>query len=142
MDAFEIHIPSNPKYAKIVRCCVEHVGNLCNFPEETCRKITLAVDEAFTNVIKHAYQQKTDRPVILRCAILTDRLEFVLHDTGTAAEPTALKSRDLEDIRPGGLGMHFIHAVMDIVTYQPTENGNQLTLAKYLPRDGDQHAEN
>lgn len=142
VDAFEIHIPSDPKYAKIVRCCVDHVGQLCRFPEEICRQLTLAVDEAFTNVIRHAYQQHTDQPVTLRCAILSDRLEIVLHDRGTAADPASLKSRDLADIRPGGLGMHFIHSVMDIVDYQPSENGNQLTLAKYLPKGGKKHAEN
>ncbi|MCB0299176.1 MAG: ATP-binding protein [Calditrichaeota bacterium] len=141
MDGFEIHISSDPKYAKVVRCGVGHICELCGFPAKTGRAIVLAVDEAVTNIIRHAYSSDHRQKLTVQCSILDDRLEIVLQDSGTAANIETMKSRDLTNVRPGGLGMHFINTTMDIVDYQSNGTaGNQLTLTKYLPKDRDTDA--
>jgi anti-sigma regulatory factor (Ser/Thr protein kinase) len=135
MKAVEIKIPSDPKYLKLVRCGINHLCELCEFSEEVSNAVTLAVNEAVTNIMKHAYFNVRENPIIIKCEILHDRLEIVLRDFGIKADQNKIKSRELDDIKPGGLGVHLIKKSMDIVNYDTSfEKGNQLILAKYLPQ--------
>jgi serine/threonine-protein kinase RsbW len=66
--------------------------------------------------------------------ILDDRLEIILRDFGKKADVKKIKSRKLDDVKPGGLGVHIIKKSMDIVKYDNSlKNVNQLLLVKYLP---------
>jgi anti-sigma regulatory factor (Ser/Thr protein kinase) len=134
MDMVEIRLPSDPKLLKIVRATISHLCEVIGFSAEIQNGVTLAVDEACTNVIKHAYGNQTDRPIIITCKLFGDRLEVVIRDYGQKADLNKIKSRELEDVRPGGLGVHLIRSVMDVVVYDSSPaRGNRLTLAKYLP---------
>ncbi|RMD89254.1 MAG: ATP-binding protein [Calditrichaeota bacterium] len=134
MESVEIKVPSDPKLLKIVRCGISHLCELCGFPKDTTNAVILAVDEAASNIIKHAYKGKKNKPIIVTCRILQDRLEIVLRDFGEKADPKKIKSRELEDVRPGGLGVHLIRSTMDVVIYDNSlKEGNKLTLAKFLP---------
>ncbi|RMF59082.1 MAG: ATP-binding protein [Calditrichaeota bacterium] len=120
---------------KIIRSGIAHLCELCGFPREECNAVTIAVDEAVSNIIKHAYQGRTDKLIVVQFRVLEDRLEIVLRDFGKKVDPKHIKSRRLDDIRPGGLGVHLIKSTMDEVSYDNSVGeGNQLTLAKYLPR--------
>lgn len=134
MNVIEIKVPSDPKLLKIVRCGINHLCEVCGFTREERNAVTLAVDEAGSNVIKHAYQGQKDKPIIVSCQVLEDRLEIKIRDFGKKTDVRKIKSRELEDIRPGGLGVHFIKSTMDVVIFDNSlEDGNQLTLAKFLP---------
>lgn len=135
MDSVEIKILSDPKYLKILRCGVYHLSKVCGFSNTTSNSITLAVSEAAANIIKHAYQNKKDQPIFMNCNILDDRLEIVFKDRGIKADINKIKSRELDDVKPGGLGVHIIQSTMDIVIFDNSlKEVNQLTLAKYLPK--------
>lgn len=134
MDAIEIKISSDPKYLKKVRRKVNQLAKLSGFQKEERYYITLAVNEAVSNIIKHAYHNAKGRPIIIHGFLKEDRLEIVLRDFGIKANSNKIKSRELEDIKPGGLGVHIIKSVMDVVEYDNSiDDGNQLLLAKYLP---------
>lgn len=134
MNTIEIKIPSDPRYLKIVRCGIYHLCQLCGFSDEDGNAITLAVNEAVTNIIRHAYRCEKDRPILINCALLDDRLEIVLRDFGIKPDIKKIKSRDLNDVKPGGLGVHIIKSTMDVVKYDNSvKDENQLTLIKYLP---------
>ncbi len=134
MEAVEIKIASDPKYLKILRSAVYHLSKLCGFSNKEGNALTLAVGEAAANIIKHAYKNEKNKPIFMSCKILDDRLEIRLRDFGPKVDTRKIKSRELEDVRPGGLGVHFIKSTMDVVIYDNSqENGNQLILAKYLP---------
>jgi anti-sigma regulatory factor (Ser/Thr protein kinase) len=60
-------------------------------------------------------------------------LEIVLQDEGAAPNLAKFKSRPLDEIRPGGLGLHFIRESMDVVEFSRKKGKNQLRLVKYLP---------
>ena len=51
---------------------------------------------------------------------------------GEPADPAKMRGRSLEEIKPGGLGLHFIHESMDVVEFSRTADRNQLRLVKYL----------
>lgn len=134
MDEVELRLPSNPKLLKIVRCGIAHLCDICGFSNEEKNQVILAVDEAVSNIIKHTYHGEINKPIVINQRIVDDRLEVILRDYGEKADPNKIKSRDLDDLKPGGLGVHFIKSAMDEVRYDNTVDvGNQLTLIKYLP---------
>ncbi len=131
----DLAIPSDPRLLRIVRLTIMHLTELAGFVEEERKSVALAVDEACSNIIKHAYHGATDRPILIRFQLLDRGLRVLLRDYGRKADLSKIKSRELDDIRPGGLGVHLIRSVMDVVEYDNSlEDGNLLTLEKYLRR--------
>src|SRR5262249_48985236 len=106
------------------------------FPDDECRDITLAVDEALTNVIRHAYQNRHDQPLELTCRGLENGLEFTLLDRGQPVDRARVCARPLEAVEAGGLGTHIIRQIMDCVDYEPMPDCNRLRLVKYLKKIG------
>jgi len=130
----EIKVPSSPQFLKIIRSGISHISELCGFSEEECNALTIAVDEATSNIIRHTYGGNTEQVIVVNFRILDDRLRIVLRDFGEKVDPKKIKPRNLDEIRPGGLGVHLIKSTMDEVHYDNTpEVGNQLVLVKYLP---------
>lgn len=108
---------------------------MAGFGQSDVDHMTLAIDEAAANVIRHAYKHRRDGRVELEILTLPDRMEFILEDSAPRVQPEAIKPRSLDDVRPGGLGTFFIHSYMDKCTFdeQFTE-GNRLIMVKFLPR--------
>ena len=132
-ETIEIKIPSEPKFLKIIRSAINHLSEIAGFSPDETNNITLAVDEACSNIIKHAYCGSTDQPIHVLCNLYEDHIEIVLRDFGKKADINEIKSRKLDDVRPGGLGVHLIKSVMDIVNYDNNfEQGNQLRLVKFV----------
>lgn len=116
---------------------VLHGAIEAGFDERTRYHIELACDEACTNIIEHAYQHQ-DGEIAVKWHIgeRDFRVQFV--DFGTPfdaeTERVALPT-DGETLVAGGLGMHFMHTLMDEVRYESDANGNRVTLMKWLPTD-------
>jgi anti-sigma regulatory factor (Ser/Thr protein kinase) len=131
----EIRIPSDPRMLKIVRAGISHVCSIMGFQRPDRNNIILAVDEACSNIIKHAYKGENNKPIIIIIKINLHRLEINLRDYGEKVDIKAIKSRKLDDIRPGGLGVHLIKSVMDEVIYEDGPDlGNRLHLVKYVKK--------
>lgn len=97
--------------------------------DEVSEVIVLAIDEACTNIIRHAYKGDA-KPFRIEMSRLKKRLRFVLRDYGIPCEKPKIQSRDLDQIRPGGLGVHIIQQVFDLVEYSSQSRGTRLTLEK------------
>jgi anti-anti-sigma factor len=131
---------SNPEMLCLVRATLERATELLHFHETQSRAIVRSVDEALANVIRHAYQGKNGLPIEITCRRLRGNLngtpvtglEILLEDSGVALDPAKLKGRALEDLRPGGLGLHFIHQSMDEVEFSHKNGKNQLRMVKYV----------
>jgi serine/threonine-protein kinase RsbW len=136
-----LELPSNPEILCVVRSAVMRLAEELGFPAEECRGVTRAVDEALANIIRHAYDGRPGKPIELLCRRLQDRtgnkrragLEIVLVDHGAAADRKKLCGRSLDDVRPGGLGLHFIQDGVDVMQYTSQAHKNRLRLVKYLP---------
>jgi anti-sigma regulatory factor (Ser/Thr protein kinase) len=101
-------------------------------PEALVNCIVLAVGEACMNIIQHAYRNECG-DIILEVEKQGDDVTFRLRDFAahkTRAEE--MKSRPLDDIRPGGLGCHLINEIMDEVTLVDCNCGNILQMKKCL----------
>ena len=138
----QLHLASNPEALCLVRATVERAAEVLHFRDFETRAIVRSVDEALANVIRHAYQGKRDMPIEVTCRRLWEKrnekvpagLEIILSDAGIPVNPAALKGRALNEIRPGGLGLHFIKESMDVVEFSRKNGRNFLRLVKNLAR--------
>jgi anti-sigma regulatory factor (Ser/Thr protein kinase) len=131
----ELHITSDPELLTILRAMISRVCQLAGFSQRENSKIVLAVDEACTNIIRHTYKGAKNRPIVIHCKINVAGIEISIVDRGQPANVKEIKPRKLEDIRPGGLGVHLIRSVMDKVEYIPGPRvGNRLYMSKALPK--------
>jgi len=121
---------SDPRVLPVVRAAVGELAVVCGLPEETRHGITLAVDEALANVIRHAYNNRHDQEMELDCQVESDRIVFKLLDCGEAPDPDRICGKPLEDTTPGGRGTHLMKAIMDEMSYESVPGKNQLKLVK------------
>lgn len=94
--------------------------------------LVLALDEACQNVIRHAYGPEAEGDIALAIAREGDQLVFTLTDWAPRIDTSRVKPRDLDDLRPGGLGTHLIREVMDEADFvePPPGCGNLLRMSK------------
>lgn len=126
---------SQPRYLSAIRAMVSNVAQRFGFNETECGQIALAVDEAICNIISHGYDKRDDGRIVVSVwpQERPAGLRLVIEDNARQVDPTSIKSRDLEDIRPGGLGVHIIREVMNEAVYEKRqEGGMRLTLVKHI----------
>lgn len=117
---------------------VGSVAQRFGFSEHEASQLSLAVDEALCNVINHGYKRREDGRIVVCVWPLTDPpgLRIVIEDDAMQVEPTSIQPRDLDDVRPGGLGVHIIREIMDHVEYERREGGGmRLVLEKIVGAD-------
>jgi len=130
-ETVTLTVPSHPKYLYIIRSAVYPLVIEAGFPKKEARRIVLAVNEACSNIIKYAYEGDTTKLIHLRVSFDQQRLLMELTDTGRKPDVSTIVPRKFDEIRPGGLGTHFIGAVFDSVSYDTQrEAGTVLTLMK------------
>lgn len=124
---------SDPRFLSIVRAAVGQIGMVYGLTEDSCQGVTLAVDEAVANVIRHAYKNRHDQKIELTCQAAADHLEFTLVDSGEPADSARICAQPLDEVSLSGRGTHLIKATMDEMHYEKVARGNQLRLIKHLP---------
>jgi anti-sigma regulatory factor (Ser/Thr protein kinase) len=137
-----IQILSNPKVLGVVRGVVERLAEVVGFSAPDCRSVVRAVDEALSNVMRHCYCGRTDRPIELRFTQtgsqpegqLRQGLQIEIRDHGPAVDQSKWKRTRPGRLKPGGLGLHLIRQAMDTVEYKRIGQTNRLLLVKYLPQ--------
>jgi serine/threonine-protein kinase RsbW len=135
----KIKLRSHPRLLCVLRGAVEPLMAVLGFSEKDCRSIIRAVDEAVSNIIRHSYGGREDRPIEISCRSLRRRVagkagrgvEILLFDHGPAVDTTKLPRRPLDQLPCGGLGLHFIRDGMDKVEYKRIGKINRLRLVKY-----------
>jgi len=130
--AFEMY--SRPCCLPVVRATVSHLAAMVGWDESECRTITLAIDEALANVIRHAYRGRADERIELHCDALEGELRFRLRDNGDPPDHTRICAREVGCDKIGGLGTHIIRDVMDSVFYETRQEGNWFLAVKRLRR--------
>jgi serine/threonine-protein kinase RsbW len=135
----KVELASDPNLLSAVRGAVERLTEAFGFSGSDSRAVTRAVDEALTNIIRHAYSGAPDRPIWLAFRSTrrdgqenTEGLEITMSDQGPPVDPEKMCGRELSDIKPGGLGLHFIRQSMDVVEFKRTNDTNFLRLVKYI----------
>ena len=128
-------ICSQARLLPIVRATVAQLALTVGWNESESRCITMAVDEALANVIRHAYHARTDARIELQFRAGDEQLEIRMRDTGDPPDLSRICAREAGCDGIGGLGTHIIRDVMDNVSYQSGADGNWFTAIKHLRRE-------
>src|SRR5216683_2131990 len=135
----KLELRSHPTLLCVIRGALGPLMEMLGFSPEHSREIIRAVDEAVSNIMRHSYQGRPDQPIEVYCSRLQRRtngeteqgVEILLFDCGPAVDTTKLQARSLDEIKPGGLGLHIIRGSMDTVQYKRAGRLNRLRLVKY-----------
>lgn len=136
-DYIEIKIPSKAQYIGITRLAVSGIASRLGFSFEAIEDIKIALSEAVTNAIQHAYDDTGI--IIVGCALYKDKIELIVSDFGQSFDYDKTKKEtgpfegeeDITELREGGLGLYLIESLMDEVTITENE-GVTVFMIKYL----------
>jgi len=133
MDAARFDVPAVAENLIKIRDFVRGYIDKCEGLESYKDEIVLAIDEACQNVVRHAYRDK-DGNVAVKLSFQDKEFIVSIEDDGTPVIPEKIKPRNIEDIKPGGLGTFFINQIMDSVSFQLTSPHwvNCLTMKKKI----------
>lgn len=116
----------------------------CGLSNAATYAVQMAVDEAFTNIVEHAYGGECDEIVHTTCFLSPEGLKLVLRDCGRTFKPDEVPDPDLnaalQERKEGGLGLYFMRQLMDEVTFEFAAEGadeggcNVLTMMKRKER--------
>ena len=113
---------------------IQTLSDDINLDHAQAMSLNLALEEAVSNVMLYAYPEGTEGQVEVEAAILGDRLEFKVSDSGVAFDPTVARApdlaADLKDRPIGGLGIFLVKRIMDQVTYTRENGKNILSMTK------------
>lgn len=129
-----LNVPTAPDKLRLIRKVVGIAAGQAGCGEKEAGDVVLAVDEACQNIIRHASGGCYDGEIGLEISAAGGELVISLTDCAAPVDVDKIKPRDLDDVRPGGLGTHIIQEVMDQVSFltPPAGVGNLLQLKKRI----------
>ena len=130
---------SRPVFLGVIRRMLDALFVRIGIDQKKAAQLCLAVDEAITNIIRHGYENDPDGRIELRVTVQTEptpELILELLDQAKCVDLDTIRSRDLEDIRPGGLGVHLIKEIMEQAEYSHRPEGGMRLVMRYpLPEE-------
>lgn len=134
ISTYQLTIPASTNFLSDVRNFVEVHAKEHGFSDSDIHNVRLAVDEAVTNIIKHAYNYDESKKIDVEIEFNKDELLVSLSDSGKKFELRSLKQPDVQEYakqkRRGGMGLYLIHTLMDEVEYQRTNGRNEIKMCK------------
>ena len=132
-----IHLLSRADALKPLRHILSGLIKNYEFSIESANNIIMALNEACMNIIQHAYGDQDNGEIIIDIFKLDKGMLIRVVDYATHSDISKIKSRNLDEVRPGGLGVHLIHSLVDKVEYKnlKNESGNMLELYKIFDND-------
>jgi len=126
-------IPAKAEYITLGRLALTAIARVRPLSEETLSDLKLALTEACTNSVRHAYREGRAGKVEIVYEIEPDRLAVEVTDDGEGFEPADLVGEGNGDLSEGGLGIAIIRALADEVEIGERESGgSRLRFVKFL----------
>lgn len=137
MKTKKLKVKSKTENLSIIRDFINSSAADAGLKADVIESIILAVDEACTNIIKHAYKSFPDGELIIKTKSTLDRFVISITDFGNSFEPEMIPEPDLQKYyrqrRVGGLGMYLMKTLMDDVKYKSIPGKyNEVLLSKNL----------
>ncbi|HEX7065521.1 MAG TPA: anti-sigma B factor RsbW [Bacillales bacterium] len=142
-DFTEMTVPAKPEYVGIVRLTASGVANRVGFSYDEIEDIKVAVSEACTNAVDHAYKNQEEGKVTIGFGVYEDRLEIMVVDRGKSFDFETVRNNVgpfegdvfVEQLNEGGLGLFLIETLMDKVEISG-ESGVIVLMTKYIQKNG------
>jgi len=111
---------------------LERFGHEAGLPDDVTFRLTLALDEIVSNVIRHGFDDAGEHAIAVTLDIAGGTITATVVDDGSPFDPLDAPAPDLdaplEERRPGGLGIHLVRTTMDDVRYARDGDRNVLTI--------------
>jgi sigma-B regulation protein RsbU (phosphoserine phosphatase) len=130
----ELRFNSDPKKLRMVRERVQGIAEEFGCSKKLISDLVIAINEACMNIMQHAYKGEKSGEILLEMQKDSGEVQVMLTDFAEPVDPDGIQPRDLEDVKPGGLGTYFIQEIMDDCTYGHLDNraGNFLRMRKKI----------
>ena len=121
---------------KEIRSFAREVFEKLSLNGDVKEEIVLAIAEAAQNIVKHAYKNApdTEDKMVVQISCKDNKLQIGFYDMGQPVDPGKVKHREIDNVKPGGLGTFFIQEIMDAVEFKDGKKPwiNHLVLTKQL----------
>ena len=121
---------------KDVRTFCREVFEKLQIDQNLKDELVLAIAEAAQNIVKHAFKNAADANelMVVQISCENNKLQIAFYDRGTPVDPEKVKHREIDNVKPGGLGTFFIQDIMDAVEFKDGKKPwiNHLVLTKQL----------
>ena len=129
-----LHVPGRFDRLEQIAKFIEQAGLEAGLDDTAICRCQLAVDEACTNIIEHAYEGEGRGNIDIRCNPEPGELTITIEDHGKPFDPDSVPAPQLntklEEMQVGGLGLYFMRQVMDAVEFSYSNGSNKLVLIK------------
>lgn len=145
LDVIELKIPAKADYVGVVRLLVSGVANRMGFTYDDIEDVKIAVAEACTNVVTHAYLED-DGKIHVQCKVYNDQLGITIKDRGASFDIEQIEKNvgpvdtdhPVDSLKEGGLGIYLMKSLMDRVDIA-SHGGVVVQMTKFLQRDEVEH---
>jgi len=142
-DFIEMTIPAKAEYIGVIRLSLSGIANRMGFSYEGIEDLKVAISEAITNAVTHAYGEEDLGKITLGFGIYEDRLEVMVADRGVSFDFEKVreeigpfeKAEPVENLREGGFGLFLINTLMDKVEIHD-HSGVIMIMTKYINETG------
>ncbi len=126
----------NSSSLKDVRNFFREVFEKLQIQQDLKDELVLAIAEAAQNIVKHAFKNtaNANELMVVQISCENNKLQIAFYDRGTPVDPNKVKHREIDNVKPGGLGTFFIQEIMDAVEFKDGKKPwiNHLVLTKQL----------
>lgn len=137
-DYIEMKVPAKAEYIGVMRLTLSGVANRMSFSYDAIEDLKVAISEAVTNAVEHAYEEKESGEITVGFGLYEDRMEIMVADRGGSFDLEEVKNgtgpyqsdEPVEKIREGGFGLFLIEALMDEVKIN-NKYGVMVIMTKY-----------
>jgi serine/threonine-protein kinase RsbW len=141
-DYVELRVPAKSRYVSVIRLTISGLATRIGFSYDEIEDLKIAVGEAVTNVVHHAYKESEDGEVVIGCALFDGKIEIMVADYGSSFNFEEIKSKigpyhedeNIALLREGGLGLYLMESLMDEVKLN-NEGGVTVFMTKYVARE-------
>ncbi|MBI41889.1 MAG: anti-anti-sigma factor [Leptospiraceae bacterium] len=132
-EVLRMQFPSHPRFIAQIRHFVYDTCLNSGFSKPAAFDLKVITGEALSNIIKYAYDSRTDKPVFLELLFFRTYLEMRIKDLGKRSPVGQNLARDLSDYREAGLGIYLISHLSDYHYFdQSAEVGTMLVIKKRI----------
>jgi len=132
--AVRLRIPAKPEYIALGRLALTGLAQARGLDSDTMGDLKLALTEAVSNSVRHAYDGEGEGQVEIRYELRADRITVEVIDDGAGFDPDETPSFDGDELSEGGLGIAIIRTIADDVQIEsrPGVRGSRLRFVKNL----------
>ncbi|KGX86559.1 anti-sigma B factor RsbW [Pontibacillus litoralis] len=138
-DFIEVKVPAKAEYVGVVRLSISGIANRMGFHYEEIEDLKVAISEAITNGVKHAYKGIDEGEITVGFGVYENRLEIMVADHGGSFDLSKVKEDigpfreedSIDELKEGGFGLFLIDALMDKVEIN-NRSGVIVLMTKYL----------